>query len=123
MTGGIIVARDGYRVETATVLQQVFNSGLNTLKVLTVGTLSSTASGTRTVTYNPGVNWQAGYMIWFQVSGNGRWYLAGVAEDFSGGSVEVTSSLGSDGGLDVEITSTGSYAVVVKYMLLVDPGA
>jgi hypothetical protein len=123
MTQGIIVARDGYAVETATVLQQVFNSGLNTLKVLSTGTLTSTASGNRVVQYDPSVDYQCAFIAWFEVSDNGRWYKTGVSEDFSGGNVYVDCYIDTDGVFNASITSDNSKTVIVKYVLLVDPGS
>ena len=118
MTDGIIVARDGYAVESATVLQQVFNSGLNTLKVSSTGTIVSNGSGTRTVTYDTGLDYQAGFLAWYELSGNNTWYAAGFEDVNTGSSVECW--IDSDGVFNAGITSGSN--VIVKYLILVDPG-
>lgn len=123
MTNGIIVARDGYSVENATILQQVFNSGLNTLKVLSTGTLSSTASGPRTVSYDPQVSYQVAFLAWFEVSNSGSWFANDQIEHLSGANCWMQAYVDSSNVFKANLDSDSSKAIVVKYVLLVDPGS
>lgn len=123
MTNGIIVARDGYRVETATVLQQVFNSGINTFKILSTGTLVSTASGARTVTYNPNVSYQVAFLAWFQVGSSGKWFANDQEEHLSGANCSMSAYVSPVNIFSANLDSDNSQTITVKYFLLVDPGS
>lgn len=121
MTSGIIVARDGYSVEEATILQQVFNSDLNTLKIAAKGSFNSTASGTRSVNIAHGLDYAPVYLVFFTVTGSGIWYADNTVEPNSGGICRVTTQA-DDENLTVTITSTSSKSVDVLYFIMIDPG-
>lgn len=118
---GIKVARTGFSALTAGVLDQVFNTSYNTMKTLSRGTASSTASGMRTIVVSTAA-FRCGFMAWFEVSDNGKWYPCGTVEDYSGASVSVNAYVDNGFVLYADIYSSSSKAVVVKYILLADPG-
>ncbi len=118
---GIKVVRAGFDVATAGVLDQVFNTSLNTMKSSLRGIATSTASGQRTITITAAQSYRAGFLAWFKV-GSGKWYAQGATEDVSGASGEVNCYVNSDKELVADVYTSSSQTVSIKYVLLVDPG-
>lgn len=119
---GVKVTRDGYDVASASFLNQVFNSSLNTMKTLSRGTASTTASGLRTVTVASSLSFRPGFMAWFEVDNNGRWYPNGAVEDYTGQKCSVNCYIDNVFTLYADVYSGSSKTIVVKYILLADPG-
>ena len=122
MTQGIIVARDGYAVETATILQQVFNSSLTTLKTLDRLSATNTNSGLRTVVLATNT-YRCGFLAWFEVADSGSWFPMGSIEHLSGASCSVNCYIDNSFILYADIYSSSNKKVDIKYYLLSDPGA
>lgn len=122
MTYGIIVARDGYSVETATVLQQVFNSQYTSLKTLDRLSTSNTNTGLRTITLATNA-YRCGFLAWFEVADSGKWFPMGSIEHLSGASGSVNLYVDNSFVLYAEIYTSSNQKVDIKYYLLADPGA
>ena len=118
---GIKVTKDGYDVATAGILDQSFNSQKNCLKIALEGSVSSTASGVRTVEIAHGLGLTPGFLIWFQVDNSGKWYPSYMQEDVSGkwGNVDPSSN-GTK--LYLVINSNASAIIEVYYVIFIDPG-
>ena len=118
---GVKVTRDGYDVASASFLNQVFNSSLNTMKTLTRGTASTTASGLRTIVVGSD-SFRPGFMAWFEVDNNGKWYPNGAVEDYTGSGCSVNCYVDNGFVLYADVYSSSSKTIVIKYILLADPG-
>lgn len=123
MTGnyGLKVARDGYSVHDATALQQVFNSSYNCLKIEVKGDFTNSASGSRDVTVTHSYGYKPAFLVFFEVSGDGRWYAYGNREDTSGGNCSVFVYT-TDDDLVFRLYSDNTKSIRVIYFLFVDPG-
>jgi len=121
---GIKVTKDGYDVATAGILDQSFNSQKNCLKIAAPdgeGSVSSTASGYRTIEIEHGLDVTPAFFAWFQVDNSGKWYPAYTQEDYSGKNGVVNPR--SDGTkLYLQIGSNVSAAIEVYFVIFVDPG-
>lgn len=109
---GIKVTADGYDVSTATVLQQTFNSSVNTLKIADTGIITSTASGIRLVDFNHGFSYRPGLLFWWDAN-NGQFYLGNMGS--VGGSVDNTK-------IEFRISTSTSTTIRIFYVVLADPG-
>ena len=123
MTGnlGLKVSRDGYDVNNATPLQQVFNSSYNCLKIEIKGDFTSNASGSRDVTVTHSYGYKPAFLVFFEVAGDGRWYALGNQEDTSGGSCSAFVYT-TDTDLVFRLYSSSTKSIRVIYFLFVDPG-
>ncbi len=119
---GAKVVKVGYDVATATILQQVFNSSYNCLKIEATGTVSSTASGFRTVNYDPGLSYKPAFLVWFEVNNSGNWFANNDMEHLSGANCTLATYVDSDGVVQFALDSDDSKAIIVNFMLFVDPG-
>lgn len=119
---GIKISKNGYSVATTNPAEQTFNSQKNSLKISAEGSFSSTASGSRDVDVAHGLSNTPGYICFFQVDSNGKWYPNFTTEDNSGKNVLVRAF--TDGtNLSINIYSDSSCTVKVYYYIFVDPGA
>lgn len=114
---GLKVARDGYDVSNATLIEQVFNSGYSTMKTTARGTITSTASGERSIVI-ANLNYRPGFMAWFEVNGDNKWYPNGCVIDGTYVALYVNNSKA----LYADIYSSSSKTVIVYYAILADPG-
>lgn len=119
---GIKVARDGYDVSSASFLNQVFNSSLNTMKTLERGVATTTASGLRTIVVSSSASFRCGFMAWFEVDNNGKWYPNGAVEDYTGARCSVNCYVDNGFVLYADAYSSSSKTIAIKYILLADPG-
>lgn len=118
---GIKVSKDGVGVKTANILQQTFNSEKNSLKILSDGTQSSTASGGRSIDVAHGLSFVPGFLLFYEVDNSGYWISNGTAEDLSGKSCWVEGH--TDGtNLTLEMASSSSATIKIHYYILADPG-
>jgi hypothetical protein len=115
---GMKVSKDGYSVHTANILQQTFNSEKNSLKIALEGDTSSTANGSRTVTVAHGLSVIPAYFVLYEVENSGRWYPNFTEDDVHGAIVKAWTD---DTNLNVQITTTSSQTVKIKYYILIDP--
>jgi len=116
---GIKISKDGFDVKTANILQQTFNSEKNTLKIVTDGEDSSTANGSRTLTIAHGLSVTPAYFVFYEVNNDGNWFSNFTESHLSGAIVEARTN---DTNLIIDITTTSSQTVKVKYYILADPG-
>jgi len=118
---GIKVTKDGYSTSTTTLSEQVFNSEKNSLKIGLEGSISSTASGGRTVNVAHGLSVIPGYFCLFEVGNSGKWWANFVTETDSGKAGLVNA--GTDAtNLVIQISTNSSATVKVYYFIFVDPG-
>lgn len=116
---GIKVSVDGVNVRDANILQQTFNSEKNSLKIASDGEVTSTASGTRTVSEAHGLSVVPGYFAFYEVSNDGNWYPMFTESDITAARVVVWTDATN---INFEITTTSNQTVKVKYFILIDPG-
>lgn len=115
---GLLVSKDGVDAQDADVLEQTFNSELNSLKIIDDDTFESTASGTRAVTVAHGLSVVPGYFVFFEINNSGNWYPNFTSPD----GVDQVEAYTDEDDLIVVITTNGSKTVKVKYYILADPG-
>jgi hypothetical protein len=115
---GLKVSKNDVDVNEANVLQQTFNSELNSLKIIVEDTVTSTASGVRTVNIAHGLTVVPGYFVFFEVDNDGLWYPNFTSPD---GVITVEAYTDEDN-LIITISTSGSKTVKVKYYILADPG-
>ncbi len=117
---GIKVSKDGIDVKTAGIFDQTFNSEKNSLKISSDGEETSTANGTRTVTVAHGLGVIPLYFVFFEVENSGNWFSNYTESHLHAGArVEANTD---DTNLNIEITTTSSQTVKIKYFIFVDPG-
>lgn len=119
---GIKVSRDGVDVKTAGVLDQVFNSSYNCLKIESKIDTSSTASGSRDVDVSHSFGYRPAYLCFFEVDNNNRWYMQGQIEDYSGKNGRIIEVRSYTDKLTISFSSSSSAAIRVIIYLFVDPG-
>lgn len=113
---GIKVTKDGYDVASAAIINQVFNSSLNTMKTSYRGIVYSEASGIRTVLLSS-LAYKCGFLAWFEIAGSGIWYPCGDSVNGEYAACYITSS----SSLKADIYTASNKEVAVKYILLTDP--
>lgn len=118
---GFSIVKENVDVREAGVFDFTFHSTLNSLKIALDDTYTSSASGSRTVNIEHGLDNIPGYIIYYEVDGSGDWYPMFAEEDSSGKDVVVTA-WGETDYVKVNITSTGSASVKIRYVVFVDPG-
>lgn len=118
---GIKVARPGYDVATATLLQQEFNSSKNCFKIGLEGSSSSTADGARTVEVEHGMSITPGYLCWFQIDASGKWYPC-FSTDYISGKYGNLVAYTTSSKLYLTFSSMGSATMKAYYILFYDPG-
>ena len=114
---GLKVVRAGFDVATAGVLDQEFNTSLNTMKTSVRGLATSTASGERSVLVST-LAYRCGFMMWFEIASSNTWYPNGcsISGEYACAYIDNSSRF------YVDIYTGSSKLVTVKYVLLVDPG-
>lgn len=118
---GIKITKPGYDVSSASLSNQEFNSSYNIMKTSHRGTFSSTASGQRSFDiYN--LPYRCGFITWFEVDNNGRWYPGGTYEDYSGANCIAISYIDDADVLRTIFYSSSSKLITVRFFLLADPG-
>ena len=117
---GIKVSKDGVDVKTATILNQSFNSEKNCLKIGLNGSLSSNATGDRTLTVAHSLAVTPAFMVWWQIDG-GKWYLIEEIESVSGKSGKVDAWTDNTN-LNIKFYSNGVGNMRAYYLIFVDPG-
>lgn len=117
-TFGLKISKDNIDIREANILQQTFNSELNSLKIIDDDTFSSTASGTRSVTVAHGLSVVPGYFVFFEINNSGNWYPNFTSPN----GVDKVEAFTDEDDLIVSITTSGSKTVKVKYYILADPG-
>lgn len=117
---GIKVTKPGYDVSSATALQQVFNSSYNCMKMLPFASFSQTVNGTADVVVTHNLGYKPAFLVFFEVLGNGKWYAYGSDED-SGRAIGIFA-FATDTDIVFRLYSNSSTAVIVEYVLFVDPG-
>lgn len=119
--GGKVV-KSGYDVDTATPLQQVFNSSLNCIKKFPLAYFTQTVNGTYDVTVTHSLGYKPGFLVWFQANASGKWFSYGAPEDQSGSNASLFV-YATDSQIIFRLYSDSSVSVKVAYHLFVDPGA
>ena len=121
MSFGIVVSRDGYDVNTATILQQEFNSQHNSLKIALEGlSTESAVNGSRNVQINHGLGIAPSFLCWMEVDSSGYWFPQYIYEKTSGKNCIVNASSTSTS-LYLEIETGSSANIKVYYVLFYDP--
>jgi len=115
---GIKVTTDGYDVSTATVLQQTFNSSVNTLKIADTGMITNTAIGWRIVDFNHGFSYRPGLLFWWDAN-NGQFYLGNTIYNFGQRGVDGTAY---NTKIEFSIYTSTSTTIRIFYVVLADPG-
>lgn len=77
---GIKISKDGYDVKTASVENLVLTSKANQFKIHLQGTLSFTASETRTVAH--GLTYTPAYIAFMKDSGGSYYYFSQGGQDY-----------------------------------------
>lgn len=115
---GIKVVGAGYNVHTATVLQQTFNSSINTLKIAEADYITSTASGDRTVTFSHGFSYRPGMVFWWDIGGSGNFLTGNMLYNFG-----EYSAYGYiyDSNISFQLHSNASATIRCFYIILADP--
>ena len=76
---GIKISKPGYDIDNASLINQIFNSQKNCIKLSQIaGTVNSTLSasgGSETHEINHGFSFTPGFLVWFQIDGSGEWYF------------------------------------------------
>lgn len=120
-TYGIKVSKDGVSVENANILEQTFNSEKNSLKILSDDTITSTANGVRTVSIAHDMSFKPGFLTFFEVNSNGKWFPNGSIEDITGVQGNVIGYSDSTN-FNMDIYTNINATVKVHYYILADPG-
>lgn len=120
-TYGLKISKDGKDVKSANILEQTFNSEKNSIKIITDGFTTSTASGSRTVNIAHNLPFIPGFLVYFEVDSSGSWFFDGTEEDISGKLVSVNAQADSTN-LVLSIYSSSSASVRVHYFILADNG-
>ncbi len=116
---GIMVTKAGKDIATANILEQTFNSEKNSLKIVTEDETTSTANGARTVTIAHGLSVIPAYFVFYEVANNGNWFSNFTEAHDTGAIVEARADATN---LKIDITTTSSQEVKVRYYILADPG-
>lgn len=117
---GLKIAKEGYDVKTANILQQTFNSEKNSIKIATSGTSSATVNTDYNFLITHGLDVVPGYLIYFEVDNSGKWWCENETDTLSGKSVKLNSWT-TDTFLVANATSSSSCTVKIKYYILADP--
>lgn len=115
---GMKISKDGVDIDDANILEQTFNSELNSLKIVADGTLTSTASGAREVTYVHGLSVVPGYFAFYEVNNSGVWYPTFTSHN----GVDIVECRTDADDFTALIYTSGSKTVKVRYFILADPG-
>jgi len=116
---GIKISRPGYDVKSTGILNQVFNSEKNTLKLDIEGFFSSTASGARNVDVNHGYSYAPGYLAWYEINSSGKWFPV-YTKDYETGKDGLVWVWADTTKVRFEINTNASATVKVYYVVLAD---
>lgn len=116
---GIKVSKDGVNVNTANILEQTFNSEKNCLKIAIDDSDSNTVNTSYNFLITHGLEVVPGYLVYFEVDGDGNWYSENETDTTSGKGVTVQAWT-DDTRLQISCTSSASCTVKVRYMIFAD---
>ena len=118
---GIKVSRDGFDAKTAEIINQSFNSEKNSLKIDITGMIVSSGDGYREVDIAHGLDVTPGFLFWFEVDGNGKWF-PGYSRDHESGKGGGVWGGSDETNLVIEVWSDEDASIKVFYMIFIDPG-
>lgn len=123
---GAKVSKSGKDVKTAAVADQIFNSEKTTVKISHTGTVESTlgaGGGSATWEVPHGFSFVPGFLVWYEIDGNGEWYFMYTSGGFND---YVNCNPYSDAtNLTIPLINNGASQHTVKayYAILADEGA
>jgi len=126
---GIKISKPNYDVETAALIDQIFNSEHNCIKLSQkLGTVSSTLDYAETETFEiaHGFSFTPGFLAWFEVDGDGTWYFMYSRKRLTAGYSGAYCAPFSDAtNLSIVITNDDitTHTIIVYYVIFADEGA
>lgn len=119
---GLKVAKAGQDVDSASIINQIFNSSYNKLKIVAQDDITVNVNGTTTHTIAHGLGYAPAFLVYAQLSTSTTSYLVG-SFDINSGSGEGFSAKADATNFYIELDGAASpYDAYIYYYIFADVG-